>query len=665
MNYTLKLFRNVEFSPNDNAVVGKTADLEAYLSSRLVFATTTQNLVKLRPSLSIVVNIGDYSINYLKINYCEIIAPGNGVRNQWFYFVDSVEFVSNKAIRVNLSIDSLNTFYWTTNFYSDCHIVRRFKDRWMKTANSYFPVYDRSSEGFEINQVLDKNKTKIICDFSGDSVKAPEWLMATGDYTSGSGQSHLTRYYPVPVGSSAIKADYTDIANQSEHVRNRNLSLTLLAYDEDVTGEPVSVSAKDSSGTQEVTFKATKVFHLPYYPPVLSFTGTASGLVDAGHSKTGNYMFRGDWDKPSVASNNYVVWFDDSAYSTLQVISESRNNGFLSRRVYAGKWTDFGLNQEFAFKSPTGSTKEERQGERRNYLFSADDYDPKLGTSEFTTCKVEFLGSSFTIAPEREEGQRFGGVDIQYYVSPNSTNPVRFRIEPLNWNGVNKYEYQDDDRGYLVPTADLSFPMWTSDYNQYMNYSNRYDRLSSALSYGSAGAGVISGIAGVATGAIAGPVGRAVGVTGARFSGLSSAIGTWNNQQAKLQSMRQQSMNVSQSSIDFAYLQTENKLRLLRYDIPDYLKKSLTNYFHLFGYATDEYANPYTYNNTRYAYDFMKLDFVHYNKGSLEEAFREDFEAKLKDGYYIYHVLVDYTPTAFDFEHKNGNMEVSLIEGRE
>ena len=144
MNYKLQLFKNIEFSPDDNMVVGATAELESYLSSRLVFATTSQNLIRFRPILSVVVNTGDYSLTYLAIEYCEITAPGTSGRTKWFYFVDSVEFVSRNAIRVNRSIDYLNTFYNSVSFGTDCHIVRRFKDRWLKTTKGYYPIYDKA-----------------------------------------------------------------------------------------------------------------------------------------------------------------------------------------------------------------------------------------------------------------------------------------------------------------------------------------------------------------------------------------------------------------------------------------------------------------------------------------------------------------------------------------
>ena len=666
MNYKLQLFKNIEFSPDDNMAVGTTAELEKYLSSRLVFSTTTQNLIRFRPTISVVVNTGAYSLTYLAIDYCEITAPGTAGRTKWFYFVDSVEFVSRNAIRVNRTIDYLNTFYNSVTFYNDCHIVRRFKDRWHNTDNGYFPYYDRTSEGFNITQILDNSKTKIVRDFPNEQVAPPEWLLVTGTQTSNNKQSLAVRYYPVPSGYNTIKATYTDIANSSQHVSNRNLPVTYQPFEHDLTGELISVTTTDQQPNFDITFKADKTFYLPYYPPVLTFTGTASGLIDAGHTKTGTYYFRGDWDDPSVDKDNYVTWFGDKAYSVLETYSRDYNTQYVSRKLYAGSRNDFGLNLEFRFITPTGSTKAERQEARRTREFSPDDHDPKLGTSEFTTCKTEYLGSSFTIAPERVTGQLFGGLDIIYYVSPTSTNPVRFKINPLNWNGLNKYEYQEDDRGYLIPTADLSFPRWTSEYNQYRNFSNRYDKLSCAIAYANAHSSLASSVTdAVSGGAVGGPVGMGLGIAKAGFSALSSVISTWNSQQAKEASRKQQSRNVSQSSIDFATIQTKNKIRLLRYDIPEYLKKSLTRYFHLFGYAEDRYADPHGYDHKRYAFDFLKMDFVDYNKSEVEPAFRDGFEEKRKDGFYVRHVLQDMTPTSFDFRKANANREISLIEGRD
>ena len=230
----------------------------------------------------------------------------------------------------------------------------------------------------------------------------------------------------------------------------------------------------------------------------------------------------------------------------------------------------------------------------------------------------------------------------------------------------NKYSYTDDDRGYLIPSGDMSYPMAGSEYNQYLRFSNKYDKTSTTLSYaniaGGAGSAIGSGAIGLAVG---GPVGAVVaGVAGATFSAITSAIGTWNNQQARIQSEKQKSRNISQSSSDFNIIQTKNRARFLTYEIPEYLKKSLTRYFHLFGYAEDRYADPRVYDHKRYAFDFLKRDFVDYNKSEVEPAFRDGFEEKRKDGFYIMHVLQDLTPTSFDFRKANANREISLIEGR-
>ena len=61
----------------------------------------------------------------------------------------------------------------------------------------------------------------------------------------------------------------------------------------------------------------------------------------------------------------------------------------------------------------------------------------------------------------------------------------------------------------------------------------------------------------------------------------------------------------------------------------------------------------------------LKLSLYDYNKSEIEPAFRDGFEEKRKDGFYVRHVLQDLTPTSFDFRKANANMEISLIEGRD
>lgn len=657
MNYKLQLFKNIEFSPDDNMVVGTTAELESYLSSRLVFSTTTQNLIRFRPTISVVVNTGDYSLAYLAIEYCEIIAPGTSGRTKWFYFVDSVEFVSRNAIRVNRMIDYPNTFYNSVSFGNDCHIVRRFKDRWLKTINGYYPIYDKASEGFDITQVLNKDKTLIIKDYQDDPGEPPYWLLAIAQVAHEDRQVGAVRYYPILPETKRIKANGMTISSSPMKFETKNLIVASTNIDDIVSGEQFT------EGTHQT--KGLRCYLLPYYPPALGeATGTTDNLV---FDQPSNIFYTWQWrlagDNDNIALN---MFFQTG------MLGEAQQNALpdvrkvnVTRSIYSG--VAFNINRDYLRQQPTASTKEERQAERRNWEFSVDRLDPKLGTSEFTGLKFEYLGATFTIAPENQDGGTYGGVQVDYSVSPNSDSPVRFKINPLNWNMRNKYSYTDDDRGYLIPSGDMSYPMAGSEYNQYLRFSNKYDKTSTALSYaniaGGAGSAIGSGAIGLAVG---GPIGAVVaGVAGATFSAITSAIGTWNNQQARIQSEKQKSRNISQSSSDFNIIQTKNRARFITYEIPEYLKRSLTRYFHLFGYAEDRYADPHVYDHKRYAFDFLKRDFVDYNKSEIEPAFRDGFEEKMKDGFYIMHVLQDLTPTSFDFRKENANMEISLIEGRD
>lgn len=655
MNYKLQLFKNIEFSPDDNRIVGTTAELESYLSSRLVFSTTTQNLIRFRPTISVVVNTGDYSLTYLAIEYCEITAPGASGRTKWFYFVDSVEFVSRNAIRVNRTIDYLNTFYNSVSFGTDCHIVRRFKDRWLKTIIGYYPIYDKASEGFDITQVLNNNKTLIIKDYQDDPGEPPYWLLAIAQVTHSDRQGGSVRYYPILPETKRIKANGMNIS--SSKFETKNLIVSATNINDIVSGEQFT------EGTHQT--KGLRCYLLPYYPPALGeATGTTDNLV---FDQPSNIFYTWQWrlagENDNIALN---MFFQTDLLGEAQqtAIPDSRKVN-LTRSIYSG--VAFNINRYYLRQQPTGSTKEERQAERRTWQFSVDRLDPKLGTSEFTGLKFEYLGATFKIAPENQDGGTYGGVQVDYSVSPNSDSPVMFKINPLNWNMRNKYSYTDDDRGYLIPSGDMSYPMAGSEYNQYLRFSNKYDKTSTALSYaniaGGAGSAIGSGAIGLAVG---GPVGAVVaGVAGATFSAITSAIGTWNSQQARIQSEKQKSRNISQSSSDFNIIQTKNRARFLTYEIPEYLKKSLTRYFHLFGYAEDRYADPHVYDHKRYAFDFLKRDFVDYNKSEIEPAFRDGFEEKRKDGFYVRHVLQDLAPTSFDFRKANANMEISLIEGRD
>lgn len=657
--FKLDLYQGVQFKSTDNVVVGEQSELINYLATnndgRSVVHTENQNLVRFRPSRSLVVALpSEFTDSMLETNYCCIIDDKG---KHWFYFVDSVEFVSRFSIRVGLSIDSLNTFYDAALFKKNCHIIRRNKERWkILEDNTLTPIYDYSGEGFDIAQVLTNTYRIEDNNYSGNK---PEWLMALATITDDSTntQEGQIRFYPVaPDNTSSITAKFIEVGTTPD-VNNPPAAVSKpVAYAVFTSLDRKGQRFEESTGKHA---KISHIYALPYYPPVLGTNTGSPTAMDFSKSTSANWYYRNFTNKEDSKA---VLYAECPINSARQNRFSELGGSYISRKIYDAKI----YNEDFAFPKSSASNEEWRKAALQSRQFDpATTPEPKLGSSQYRLVKFEYQGATFNICPERTSDSTWGRTAVRYYISYNSGNPLRFRVVPSSSTGTGDYRYDSDDQGYIIPSADITFPRVTSEYEEYINYSNKYDKsaawLSTISSIGNAGAGVAGS---VIAGAISGnPLAIVGGVVTSAFNRITSIIGTWNSYNAKVANEKQKSRNITQSTIDFATIQTGNRARFLVYEIPDFLKCALNNYFHQFGYSTDEYGNPKDYDYQNYAYNFLKLDSVNLvNEASeIPNRFMDSFIGKLQEGYWKLHKIGDADNEWFDFRKENANLENDLI----
>lgn len=657
--FKLDLYQGVQFKPSDNCVVGDTTkDLTDYLAGnndgRSVVHTDTQNLVRFSPVRSIVVALPtEYTSKILESNYAQIIDDASRC---WFYFVTGVSFVSRFSVRLSLEIDALNTFYHDAIFKNTCHIVRRNKTRWLvDNTNKFWPIYDYSGEGFDISQYLED--TKDINE--GDSLlPTPQWLMAIATETKRSEQVGRIRFYPVgPTDKFSIEANFRNIDSPTAGAQGIVKKITYNVFSSDLTGQLFNE-------TSDHTTKLDKIYALPYYPPILRENTGDNRDRRFLNSEAVTWYYRETATEQGTAAQ-MSLFASCPALSIIQTMCRSNFDKKDIARQIADRELLF--NESYQFPRSTAAKEEWRKADLESRLFNpAETPEPKLGTSQFRTLRFEYQGASFSFGTERTSDGTFGGVAVDYFVSYNSGSPIMFRIRPHSYDRIADYKYSDDDNGYVIPSADRTYPLWTSDYNNYLNFSNKYDKTSAVLSTISAAGNAGSGIAGSAIASVmtGNPLPLVGGIVSAAFNTITSIVGTWNSYNAKLASEQQKSINVSQSSIDFASIQTNNKARFRMYNIPKFLRAALNNYFHLYGYATDEYGDPHDYECQNFAYNFIKLDSVALKNetSQIPNAFMQTFEEKLQQGYYVRHKIGDADDEWFDLNHENANFEKTLID---
>ena len=133
---TVKLYKDSLIIDGRNFVVDDIADYLATLSNTLTFSK--YQYIKHGLSISIKVNKSQTYLDFASANdynYCSIQnsnEDGTGAEKTVYYFVDKMEWASESTIRLNLIMDTINTFKLTTDFtISDkTTINREHKDRY-------------------------------------------------------------------------------------------------------------------------------------------------------------------------------------------------------------------------------------------------------------------------------------------------------------------------------------------------------------------------------------------------------------------------------------------------------------------------------------------------------------------------------------------------------
>lgn len=234
-------------------------DLETYLSSKatLTYSDTAFQLVKPQLEQTIKISLTDEdsaSINTASLsqtlgNFVKIVSQANTDSNEvtCYYFIKKAEWVSDRAVKLTLFLDTLNSF-WSdivANITSQTHILRQHKDRFLQTSI-------RHTETITFTR---PNASSTL--WSGTSAS---WTSLTADIVANS-------------------ADYTLVIFASSGVISLNAPSsagTLLSQDIDVTFEelsPTTVYRKVDREEEDIV-------------PTL-FTKSAEAIEDSNSAITG------------------------------------------------------------------------------------------------------------------------------------------------------------------------------------------------------------------------------------------------------------------------------------------------------------------------------------------------------------------------------------------
>ena len=178
MKSNIQLFQGVPFGKGKNIAVD---NLSHYLSSlgssrRMIF--TNQNYVRqnLITTIRLELNQTEAEFNSENWNYCYIenYSDTYARQAQCYYFIDKLEQVSKTVLRLDLTLDTINTIGTRIALTNKTLIHREHKDRWRPISGQAYSdaIIDLESEG--LNPVLYKTSESIL---KSESFKDFSWYI--------------------------------------------------------------------------------------------------------------------------------------------------------------------------------------------------------------------------------------------------------------------------------------------------------------------------------------------------------------------------------------------------------------------------------------------------------------------------------------------------------
>lgn len=319
-----------------------------------------------------------------------------------------------------------------------------------------------------------------------------------------------------------------------------------------------------------------------------------------------------------------------------------------------------------------------REDSRKNY-----ENESKLFHSEFHTVKAVYDSFSYPIEMERFSYLQPSTETVPVSFKPTSTVNSKMGFRFLLEN-AGTYHFNQDFGEYLLITRNNEDVILNSEYINYIKNGINYDKKANAIAAETALRNASLGTATtIASLAAAGASFAATTATGGASiaSGIglsataaSSAASTWNAW-ANLSTLRQTQENSMKQKITQLQLQaasvagtddidlmtwySNNRLHVMRYDLPDYARDTVYNYFDILGYKIDKYEVPNV--DSRIWYNFLQCDpvFKQQGTGKLKQAWLDDLRARYNGGITVYH----NRNGVYNFEQRYENWEKWIVDG--
>lgn len=591
---TFTFYSDPVFDPGKN---GAYENMLEYRQWHTAIYTTEYKFIRpaLKITLKLPVNshikkdvLGNYCIQSYHIADLTGIKPN--ITSYACYYVTNLNWRAKETLEVELTMDTLTTFFAgfsgnfnTSNFSSESHITRKFKDRWAYDADSskFLPVIDRGDESFGTLPMVKQRKALPFGEkyHGSETIQSQHWYLvyrsqyesedkvktnpvtalafpekattitgaAAGDVTWTADSIALNTNYAVSnarnsgqllvVNSTAGAVYYIAIGSTTlSGTNNPVIAARVYKYlsdDQKTVNYHFTYQSKDKSqGTIAITsvvFKTIKTVFKQTETPYGSWTFDdieyySPISINAGEETVKLTAFS-EWYKNNKTDSRLIKIRELPAAPFWCTFSASTNSLSLP--------TDWKVNSDLGLEF-TGV----KFADCYASIALAEDYEeldptdvtagaPKkkyetklLYNSNFHTIKFVYDSNVYPVHLENWQTSQTG-------MHSPSTN-IFFKVsdgmdDGLLWTFGNPEVYDTDFGDSLYVSKSTDIPYFTSEYLNYLRYGKGVDARNANTSIvGSALSGAGSVLSGIASGAFAGAA--ITGGTGGTGAGLAAAV---------------------------------------------------------------------------------------------------------------------------------------------
>lgn len=676
----------------------KVDDIESYLimCEQEIISDFQYKVIRLDDTIKLDMsqtNTPNFPYNYLAVKR-------DSETKIYYYFILNSNWKSQNTVELQISLDTINTFWNELSWTAKTNITRQHKDRFaQKTIPASGNVtllrdIDKFDEGIspiKYRFTKDKITTDFDLDFyliyrtNPDAEKTLECLCCASDRLQLGANAPTTngiKYTDIPVGQSIIILGEENSAFTIEgqligaksgypgvYIQRNASNMSLYAIlKEGVTGAIIKENVTNVTLTSYVKYNlmskqyAKNFLYLADAKYAVRHETVASYTINSTYVSDFSVIDRTDTKLVKIIKMPYAP-FELRKNSSNQLVAI---DGFYEQDHLLHLYN---LDQEFLTTVDFKAVNELAVTLPVTQINANTDHMPKLESkllnSNYYTLK--YIYDSFEKEFLLEHSYPITGasgapsVTILFKQSNNISSNSLFDIQLEGYDEPTTYSE------YLNVNRQNEVALFTNDYLNYIRSGFNYDKkvkvAQNTANWIGAGVSLVGAAASFATSYVSGPAGIAAGValTTSAVATLTSAITTTVNNEIsmaqKLAELRRQSSSVSNTEdINLLSYYNGNRLLVERDMISDEVQKSIYALFRLTGYACNDYGIPNF--NTRLHYNFVQcraaFDESNWRYG---QDFLNDIRSRFETGVTVYHRVGG----TYDWLQEKENFETWMI----